>query len=148
MARRSLGVVLIVALLGWTVNWPIFGCKSQYSRAAVVVQAGASPAYQPEPSPTCHNCCPQVNSKSPSTAQPSFHKCLLYLSVHPGCCSVSKETESGLPPKAVAGYAAARFTLASLPSFEPILPGQAQSSTMTFAHSPGIQSSSFTVLRL
>ncbi|HTC42511.1 MAG TPA: hypothetical protein VK703_13110, partial [Candidatus Acidoferrales bacterium] len=51
MARRSFGVVLIVALMGWTVNQPM-QCEGQHSRAAVVVLAGASPAYQPEPSPT------------------------------------------------------------------------------------------------
>lgn len=60
MARRSLGVVLIVALVSWTVNWLTFGCQSQHSRAAVVVPAGASPAYQPEPSRSRHACCPQV----------------------------------------------------------------------------------------
>jgi hypothetical protein len=83
MARRSLGVVLIVALVSWTVNWLTFGCESQHSRAAVVVPAGASPAYQPEPSPSRHTCCPQVKSLSFSRLSLSSRPCYELLLLPP-----------------------------------------------------------------
>src|SRR5271157_2649735 len=71
MARRSLGVVLIVALLGWAVsfNQPLLACTGKCSRAAVGVPAGASPAHKPEPSPSRHSCCPPEGMRS-AVAQP------------------------------------------------------------------------------
>jgi len=92
MARRSLGVVLIVALLGWTVsvNQPLLACTGKYSRAAVGVPAGASPAHKPEPSPSRHSCCPP-EGKSSAVAQPSVSSiCLLHMSHHRDCCSLSR----------------------------------------------------------
>ncbi len=58
--------------MGWTVNQPMW-CQCQHSRAAVVVPAGASPAYKPEPSPSRYTCCPQegcsaVTSKNSASA--------------------------------------------------------------------------------
>lgn len=91
MARRSIGVVLIVALLGWTVsvNQPLFACTGLHSRAAVAVPAGTPPALKPEPSPSHHNCCPSVSQKPPSSDAPSHCSSTLQISANHNCCSVS-----------------------------------------------------------
>jgi hypothetical protein len=148
MARRSLAVVLIVALLGWTVNWPKLGCKGQHSRAAVLAPAGASPAYQPEPSPTRHNCCPHESLESPNAASSLLHECLLHVSAQPGCCSVSKEKESGLPPRVKAGTPFGGYALGSLTSLDLVVPEQAGKRAETFTGLRAIEIPSFFVLRL
>jgi len=72
MARRSLGVVLIVTLLGWTVsvNQPLHACTGSHSRAVAVAPAGTPPALKPEPSPSRHGCCPSESHKLPATKTP------------------------------------------------------------------------------
>jgi len=97
VARRSVGVVLIVALLGWTVNQPMW-CQSQHARAAVGVPAGASPAYKPEPSPSRHSCCPQksapaVKTENAGSAIRAHHAQSKSL----GCCSFSRPGRLGRP---------------------------------------------------
>jgi len=147
MARRSLGVVLIVALLGWTVNQSIMGCEGQHSRAAVTVLAGASPAYQPEPSPTRHSCCPR---ESQTAAQPSSHprKCHPRSSSSNDCCSVKKESSRALLPAILNEPASAKMLLGSAAPFLFALP------TLQWAVSNGGQNAlggnvpSFAVLRL
>ena len=98
MARRSLGVVLIVTLLGWTVsvNQPLHACTGSHSRAvAVVAPAGTPPALKPEPSPSRHSCCPSESHKLPATQTP-HHPCQAsspqFSSGH-SCCSLTQ----GLP---------------------------------------------------
>ena len=147
MARRSLAVVLIVALQGWTVNWPLMGCKGQHSRAAVLVPAGASPAYQPEPSPTRHSCCPH-ESLEPNTAASFVHECVRHSAAQPGCCSVSKEKRNALPPKAKAETWFARYALASLTTVKLVDPAKKETAARTFAGSAGIGIPTFAVLRL
>lgn len=125
MARRSLGVVLIVALLGWTVNQPTLGCQGPYSRAAAVVLAGASPAHQPEPSPSRHDCCPHESAEA-KTAQPTSAAHSSFLaSVNHDCCSVAGDINRGWPPGFVKGSPFVKF--AALPSspFAPLTPAQA-----------------------
>jgi len=90
VARRSVGVVLIVALLGWTVNQPMW-CQSQHSRAAVGVPAGASPAYKPEPSPSRHSCCPQKSAPAVDPENAGAAMCAHQAqSKSLGCCSFSR----------------------------------------------------------
>jgi hypothetical protein len=103
MTRRAFGVVLIVALMGWTVNQPLQG-EGQHSRAAVVVLAGASPAYQPEPSPTRHSCCPRESHHAAVSAQriPSCHP-----HSTSDCCSLSKGSQGRLPPGLVKRFCVA-----------------------------------------
>ena len=148
MARRSFGVVLIVALLGWTVNRPNMGCESQHSRAAVVVQAGASPAYQPEPSPTRHSCCPRESHQPEALPTTEFSACHHPFASNASCCSVSKDGQRGLPPTVVKHTSFTKFLLNSLPSMEHVAPPVELTSATSFADSAGIPVSSFTVLRL
>ena len=110
MARRSIGVVLVVALVSWTVNWLTLECQSQHSRAAVVVPAGASPAYKPEPSPSRHTCCPQVKS------QPSFHDCSLVLASLPDCCSFHHNRNARPPRLLITGPAIAHASPQAQPA--------------------------------
>jgi hypothetical protein len=125
MARRSLGVVFIVALLGWTVNQPTLGCQGSYSRAAVVVLAGASPAHQPEPSPSRHNCCPH-ESEEAKTAQPaSAAHCSSVVSMNHDCCSVSGDINRDLPPGIVKGSPFVKFVVLPSSPFKPLAPAQA-----------------------
>ena len=130
MARRSLGVVLIVTLLGWAVsfNQPLLACTGMNSRAAVGVPAGASPAHKPEPSPSHHSCCPPEGTSS-TQAQPSVSPiCPLHRSRNRNCCSVSgNSTELALLPPAprpqLAKFfvtAAATFLPDALPSTRPV----------------------------
>jgi|HubBroStandDraft_4_1064222.scaffolds.fasta_scaffold716709_1 hypothetical protein len=97
MARRSLGVVLIVTLLGWTVsvNQPLHACTGSHSRAVAVALAGTPPALKPEPSPSRHSCCPSESHKLPAIQTP-HHQCqassLQFSSGH-SCCSLTQ----GLP---------------------------------------------------
>jgi hypothetical protein len=145
MARRSFGVVLIVALLSWTVNQLTMECESQHSRAAVVVLAGASPAYQPEPSPTRHNCCPRESQPAPvpSHAQVPCHH---HSSPIPSCCSISHETAAGLPPL-LQNSSHAVYVASS--SFSPaLLAERGYVVGLASTDSPGTLDSSFTVLRL
>ena len=104
MARRSLGVVLIVALLGWaaSVNQPLVACTGMNSRAAVGVPAGASPAHKPEPSPSRHSCCPP-EGLSATEAQPSVSPiCPFHKSRNRDCCSISGTSrEPAVMPVAV-----------------------------------------------
>ena len=98
MARRSLGVVLIVTLLGWSVNQPATACAGMRPRAAAVVQAGASPA-SPEPSLTRHICCPGKKSQT-AVAQPSpLSNCSLRPTPDLRCCTVSQDSQGMLSPR-------------------------------------------------
>jgi len=144
MARRSFGVVLIVALLGWTVNQPILGCEGQHSRAAVAALAGASPAYQPEPSPTRHSCCPR---ESQPPAGSHNHSCPHQISPHSDCCSVTNQVPRGVLPALLKESPLAKCALHPLPSYEPIPPAE-ESLTVDIRGSAGVSVSSFIVLRL
>jgi hypothetical protein len=148
MARRSLGVVLIVALLGWTVNRPILGCEGQHSRAAVVVLAGASPAYQPEPSPTRHSCCPRESQKEAVLVSSSPSGCPHFLSSHADCCSVAKHTLIELSATLVEKSFPGKFVLGSLPSFELTAPHRGHAFAGVRNDSAGIRINSFHILRL
>jgi len=140
---------LIVALLGWTVNQPIMGCEGQHSRAAVVLQAGASPAYQPEPSPTRHSCCPRESKPTGALPSSQHPACPHQFDAHQDCCSLTNETHSGLPPVFVKESPIAKYVLASLSAFEPMAAPQEQASLgVTIAGASEIQVSSFAVLRL
>jgi len=96
-SRRSLGVVLIVALLAWSVNQRVIACTGVQSRAAVVVPAGTPPAPKPEPSPSRHNCCP-LESKHSGAAQPSLPPdCQLHAKLDVSCCSIANNPGLRLP---------------------------------------------------
>lgn len=146
VARRSTGVVLIVALLGWTVNRPMW-CQSQHSRAASVVPAGASPAYKPEPSPSRHTCCPHGNASAVNSEDPASAICVHdHASRTPDCCSVSRQGRPGLPSGVVARSQPASVALvAVLASFVPIQ--EQQLATLTSGPPPP-SGSPFNVLRL
>ena len=147
MARRSLGVVLIVALLGWTVNQSIMGCEGQHSRAAVTVLAGASPAYQPEPSPTRHSCCPR---ESQTAAPPSSHshKCHPQSSSPNDCCSVTKDSSGVSLPALLKGSPSAKMLLSSAAPFLFATPTLQSAVSMAAQNFPGANVPSFPVLRL
>ncbi len=145
MARRSFAGVLIVALLGWTVNQPIMGCEGQHSRAAVVVLAGASPAYQPEPSPTRHSCCPR-ESQHAAVSSPRIPMCHRHSTSD--CCSVSKESQSGLPPVVVKESSSSHCGLASLSLSQPIAAFQRLATAVAVQGSSRLAVPSFSVLRL
>jgi hypothetical protein len=148
MARRSLGVVLIVALLGWTVNQPTLGCQGPYSRAAVVVRAGASPAHQPEPSPSRHNCCPH-ESEEAKTAQPaSATQCSSLAFMNHDCCAVSGDINRGLPPGIVKGSPFVKFAALASSPFAPLASAQASDPVPRPASLLLSQHASNTVLRL
>jgi hypothetical protein len=140
MARRSLGVVLIVALVSWTVNWLTLGCEGQHSRAAVVVPAGASPAYKPEPSPSRHTCCPQV------TAQPAALGSSL-VSCCPDCCKLSHNSPGTQPPRFLTGPAFAHSSPDNVPASALFRPAEPLVLASTLAP-PGSLLPAFTVLRL
>ena len=91
MARRPLGVVLIVTLLGWTVsvNQPLSACTGLHSRAAAVVPAGTPPALKPEPSPSHHNCCPPASQKIQAEDAVTHCPFSLQASANHDCCKVS-----------------------------------------------------------
>jgi hypothetical protein len=148
MARRSSGVVLIVALLGWTVNRPHMECESQHSRAAVVVQAGASPAYQPEPSPTRHSCCPRESHQPEAQSTTDFPACHHQFASNASCCSVKKDGQQGLPPTVVREPSSAKFALSSFFLGEHVAPKVELSVATSFTDSSGITQSSSSVLRL
>ena len=84
-----MGVVLIVALLGWTVSvtQPLLARTGMCSRAAVGVPAGASPAYKPEPSPSRRSCCPPEGTHSSVAQPPSSHS-------RPSACSINPRSAS------------------------------------------------------
>jgi hypothetical protein len=147
MARRSLGVVLIVALVGWTVNRPM-QCQGQHSRAAVVLLAGASPAYQPEPSPTRHSCCPRESKSSVSPFSGHTPSCDHQMASHSDCCSVFKDSQTGLPATPVQKSSAARYALAYLLLFEPVAPVVREAPLALGRDSAEVQLFSSTVLRL
>lgn len=132
MARRSLGVVLIVALLGWaaSVNQPLAACTGMNSRAAVGVPAGASPAHKPEPSPSHHSCCPPEGLTS-TEAQPSVSPiCPFHKSRNRDCCSVSSNSAEFALLPAAAKPQLVKFLFTSvvthspdaLPSSHPVRP--------------------------
>ena len=87
MDRRSLALILIVLLLVWSVNQPSAACPLMNSRAAAMVRAGASPASQPEPSPSRHTCCPSPRGSS-ARIPPTGH-CALRATPDMPCCSIS-----------------------------------------------------------
>ena len=91
MAKRSIGVILNVTLLAWSVNLLFVACSGPNSRAAVLVSAGASPAAKPEPSPSRHNCCPR---KSVHATQVSFSPaefCPLLAPPAMNCCGATHD---------------------------------------------------------
>jgi hypothetical protein len=145
MARRSLGVVLIVALLGWTVNQPIMGCEGQNSRAAVGVPAGASPAYQPEPSPTRHSCCPR---ESQTATQPSFpsHLCHYQFGSSSDCCSVRGQLQSAALPALLRSGTSLECVVAS--DSTPSTTDRKSHQSSSKLEVAGIHANSFAVLRL
>jgi hypothetical protein len=97
-----MGVVLIVALLGWSVNQRVVACTGLPTRAAVVAPAGSPPA--PEPSPSRHNCCP-LKSKAPEKSKPtSLPDCKMHASLDLSCCSIAKNTASRLPFQKVSRF--------------------------------------------
>ena len=147
MARRSFGVVLIVALLGWTVNQPIMGCEGQHSRAAVVVLAGASPAYQPEPSPTRHSCCPR-ESRPATQPSSSSHPCPHQFSSHHDCCSLAGNIPSPVPPAVLTQTTSPEFALDSAVAMKLFDPEILDRFAVAGTNSAGTESPSFTVLRL
>lgn len=126
MAGRSVGVVLIVALLGWTVNQPIWECQGPDSRAAVVVLAGASPAHQPEPSPSRHNPCPHESEEAKANPPASRVHCSFHSSMNAGCCSISNDANRDVPAGLVKGW------LFAEPAISSAVPARA-------AHSRGTQ---------
>src|SRR3974390_3792964 len=147
VARRSMGGGVIVALLGWTVNQPMW-CQGQHSRAAVVVPAGASPAYKPEPSPSRHTCCPRRESSavtheaSVSGSCPHHHT-----KPSPECCSMSGKDRPGLPAGMLAKAQIVTFAL--VPSLEAEHVYSQHLELEPFSSGPpSWASSSFTVLRL
>jgi hypothetical protein len=146
MARRSSGVVLIVALLSWTVNQLNLECQGQHSRAAVVVLAGASPAYQPEPSPTRHSCCPRERRPvTPPSPNPS--PCHRHSSPSRNCCSITHETFAALPPL-LDQFSHSDYGFASLSASQALLPQAEQLYLSPPVQPSGVLGSSFTVLRL
>ena len=124
VARRSIGVVLIVALLGWTVNQPTSGCQCAHSRAAVVVRAGASPAHQTEPSLSRHNCYPPESKPAIFPPASAVH-CASLGSVNPRCCAVSGKIPWNLPPGNAKCSTLAKFPLSPASPFGPLTPPQA-----------------------
>ena len=148
MARRSAGVVLIVALVGWTVNWPTFECQGQHSRAAVVVPAGASPAYKPEPSPSRHTCCPQIKSPAKTKLPYSDRSCLVRLYLSADCCSLSHDSREARPPRYLTVSAPEKNLPGSSPTSASLLPVRAQLFAVPSGAPPGLQIPSSTVLRL
>jgi hypothetical protein len=147
LARRSVGVVLIVALVGWAVNQPM-GCQSQHSRAAVGVPAGASPAYQPEPSTSRHNCCPPKRASALTPENPAAAICALHPhSKPPDCCSFSRPSRPGLPARV---WARAWFvSVAQVLPAQLRLPSSGHISNRFSAHGGApVDSSAFTVFRL
>ena len=146
MARRSLGVVLIVALLGWTVNQPVMGCEGQCSRAAVTVLAGASPAYQPEPSPTRHSCCPRErHTSAPPSSLPAL-QCHHGRSSSRDCCALRSDSagEAAILRASVTGD----VLLSSIPFLASAGRSLKRSVSLETESSPSSRVLSFTVLRL
>jgi hypothetical protein len=147
VARRSVGVVLIVALLGWPVNQPMW-CQSQHSRAAVGVPAGASPAYKPEPSPSRHSCCPQKSASAvtPENSAPAIS------AHHPqsksqDCCSISRPWRPGLPASVLTR---ALFVSVAQGWLVQVLLPDSERVSNRFSASGGatVNTTAFTVLRL
>ena len=147
VARRSMGVVVIVALLGWTVNQPMW-CQGQHSRAAVVVPAGASPAYKPEPSPSRHTCCPRRESSAVTPEAPASGTCPHHhTKPSPECCSMSGKDRPGLPAGILAKPQI--VTVALVPSLEALRVCSQHLELEPFSFGPPSRASStFTVLRL
>ena len=111
-SRRFTGVVLIVALLGWSVNQRIVACAGLPSRAAVGAQAGSPPAPKPEPSPSRHNCCP-LESKHAEKAQPSsLPDCKIHSNLDLSCCSIANNPASPLPFQKVSRFELQPFATA------------------------------------
>jgi|SRR5579863_1317297 len=103
-SRRFTGVVLIVALLGWSVNQRVVACAGLPSRAAVVVPAGSPPAPKPEPSPSRHNCCP-LESKYAEKARPSsLPECKIHSNLDLSCCSIANNPASRPPFQKVSRF--------------------------------------------
>jgi hypothetical protein len=88
MDRRSLSLILVVSLLAWSVNLPAVACPGMNLRAAAMVRAGASPADQPEPSPSRHNCCPDRKDSTPALHSGTQTPCSLHSSPDMSCCTV------------------------------------------------------------
>ena len=146
MARRSLGVVLIVTLLGWSVNQPATACSGMRRRAAAVVQAGASPA-SPEPSLTRHICCPGKKSQTPVTQPSPLSNCSLRPIPDHRCCVVSQDSQGRPSPRSsVKSPVAKVFVL--VPNAISASPRSASGTLFSAAPSPPSSiSSRHTVLR-
>jgi hypothetical protein len=104
-----MGVVLIVALLAWSVNQRVIACTGLQSRAAVVVPAGSPPAPKPEPSPSRHNCCPLETNHTEKTQPSSLPDCKIHASLDSSCCSIAKNPASRLPFQNVSRFELQQF---------------------------------------
>ena len=150
MARRSLGVVLIVALLGWavSVNQPLLACTGMNSRAAVGVPAGASPAHKPEPSPSHRDCCPP-EGVSAAEAQPSVSPiCPIHKSRNRDCCSISGTSREPAVVPALAKSQIAKFVVVASDAFLSDVVPSARPVRAASLSSPLPDSVSSAVLRL
>lgn len=117
-------MVLIVTLLGRTVNHPTPGCHRAYSRAAVVVLAGASPAHQPEPSPSRHNCCPPESEPTLVSQPASVVNGFSLGSIAPSYCTVSRDIAMNFAPAIARDPTLAEFGLSPSSSSELLTPAQ------------------------
>jgi hypothetical protein len=99
-----MGVVLIVALLGWSVNQRVVACTGLPTRAAVVAPAGSPPAPKPEPSPSRHNCCPLESKHSEKSKSAALPDCKMHASQDLSCCSIAKNPASRMPFQKVSRF--------------------------------------------
>ena len=138
--RRSTGVVLIVALLAWSVNQRVMACPGLLSRAAVVAPAGSPPAPKPEPSASRHNCCP-LEKKHLKAAQPSSHsECKMHEKMDLSCCSIAGHLSLRQPFQKVssAQWNVVLVATVSLDTLAPALPINSPDSSEQFPfESPG-----------
>ena len=147
-SRRSSGVVLIVALLAWSVNQRVIACAGLQSRAAVVVPAGSPPAPKPEPSPSRHNCCPLESRHSEKSQPSSLPDGKLRAGLDVRCCSITRNPASRMPFQKVS-----RFDLQQFVAIDAAVERQAVTVQAEDAADPAdipirIPSGSTTVLRL
>jgi len=147
-SRRFTGVVLIVALLGWSVNQRVVACAGLPSRAAVVAPAESPIAPKPEPSPSRHGCCP-LESKHASKAHPSsLPDCKMHASLDLSCCSIANNPASRLPFQKVSRFELQQFVAVLASHYLQALMAQPEETTLRKRLSTGVINDSTTVLRL
>ena len=147
-SRRLMGVVLIVALLGWSVNQRMAACTGLPSRAAVVAPAGSPPAPKPEPSPSRHSCCPLEKKNFQKSRPSSLPDCKIHATLDLSCCSIAKNPASRLPFQKVSRFELHPLTAVITTSYQQaaLIPSEDQ---IFFASLPPlITSGSTTVLRI